>query len=128
MTALNTVALVAFALDPAVVLAVWTLACLTAVAVVLVVAWLLQPRTSDPFGGDRPRLVTTLFTTDGHTPRHALRDRAAWRPAHTLRSVAHRGRHHTGERRLVASLIDTQAVTPAADLLAAVHDLQERAA
>jgi hypothetical protein len=134
MGSLNTALLLAAVTDPTVVLAIWTLACLGALLLSLGTAWAIQIHgDADPF--TRRQLqgrVGDLFA------RHAAVDKwARHRPVHTARAVAKRqaaaasarsGRHHTGERRFVASLIDTQAITPSADVLAAVDAYAERAA
>ncbi len=131
MGSLNTALILAGILDPAVVLAIWTIACLTALAAGLTVAWAVQVQgDGDPFA--RRQLqgrVGDLLS------RHAAVDKQTrHRPQHTARAVARRraaaaaaedGRHHTGERRLVASLLTTQEISRT-DMLAAVD--RERAA
>lgn len=120
--------------DPAVVLAVWTLACLAALGAGLTVAWAIQPRETDPFASPgRPQLVTNLWTETGHRVRHAAGlNRAAWKPMHTAAAVKRRGRHHEGRGRWAAPLIDklgedTQPVNRD-QVFAAIDDYAERAA
>jgi hypothetical protein len=133
MGCLNNLVLLATVTDPAVVLAVWTLACLTALGLGLGVAWAIQAYSDgDPF--TRRQLQGRVGDL---LARHAAVDkRTRHRPMHTAAAVAKRkaaaavaeaGRHHTGERRLVASLIDTQPISRAT-VLAAADEMRERAA
>lgn len=132
MGSLSTLVLLVDVLDPAVVLAAWTLACLAALAVGLGIAWAVQIHgDGDPFARRRQTDVGDLMS------RHAAADRRSrHEPQHTAAAVAARlaaeavaepGQHHTGERRLVASLIDTQSISRAT-IFAAVDDYAERAA
>jgi hypothetical protein len=134
MGSLTTLVLLTEILDPAVVLAVWALACLGSAGGVVALAWAVQINgDGDPFARRLTPDQAVDLTPNAHLARHAALEPAPWRAAHTARAVLHRGQHHYRRGSWAAPLIDrlgedTQAVIPAAQLLAAVRELQQRAA
>jgi hypothetical protein len=132
MGSLNTLIFLATVTDPIVVLAIWALACLAALGVGLLIAWVVQPQYGDPFAHRQLQdRIGDLFA------RHAAIDKQArHRPEHTAAAVAESqaaaavaepGRHRTGDRSRIERFLDTQDINRT-DMLAAVDELRERAA
>lgn len=132
MGSLNTVLVLVAVTDPAVVLAVWALACLAVLAAGLGVAWAVQIQgDGDPFARRIQPGIGNLSARHAADTTDAADDRRDHAPAHTAAAVALRraaeaaaavapcGRHHTGDRRWSGNLIErTQAGTLTVDDLA----------
>lgn len=113
--------------DPIVVLVLWAGVCLAAlVAALLLAAALRAPLAADiapPGGAHAVGQVDEIEDdTDRPGPRHSGIGVRRWTPQHTAEAAVRRGRHHTGDRYVVLSLVDTQVLVTVDELDEAMAD------